>query len=169
MTNYYKSLIRKHSSRGILIDTNLLLLYLIGMFDENYINRFKRTKKYSIDDFKIVKNIINYFRKIIVTPQILAEISNLSKDIKDPFLSKYFSKLIDIIKDSEELYINKNDLLKPLLLPKYGFTDVSIIESADVHNHLIFTDDFPLSGYLCKYEMDVFNFNHIRTEMWSLK
>lgn len=159
-------LILKHSSKGILIDTNVLLLFLIGIFDENYIHKFKRTKKYSIEDFHIVKSIILRFKKIIVTPQILAELSNLSCQMDKSRLGQYFSYFIEIIKKSEEIYINKNQLLEINLLSKFGITDLTINESAREYNYLVFTDDFKLFGYLSKNNIDAINLNYIRTELW---
>ena len=157
----------KHASRGILVDTNLLLLFLIGIFGENHIKEFKKIQKYSIEDFNIVNNIIRRFSRINVTPQILAEISNLSKQMYKSNLKQYFLYLIDRIRRSKEIYINKNDLLLvPELLPKYGFTDLSILESAKVTKCLVFTDDFQLVGFLRKKKVVVINLNEIRTELW---
>lgn len=82
-------------------------------------------------------------------------------------LKQYFLYLIGVIRRSKEIYINKNDLLLvPELLPKYGFTDLSILESAKVSKCLVFTDDFQLVGFLRKKNVVVINLNEIRTELW---
>jgi hypothetical protein len=64
----YYNLYLKYKSKGILIDTNLLLLLLVGFYDENLIAKFKRTSKYSKEDFQIIRNFILHFEKIIITP-----------------------------------------------------------------------------------------------------
>jgi len=160
--------IKQYATKGILVDTNLLLLFFIGIFDVNYIEKFKRTKTYSIDDYNRVANIINSFSKIIVTPQILAELSNLSKQMDKSKLKQYFPYLVNVIKKSREIYIKKNQLMEINLLVAYGFTDFSIIKSAKEGKYLVFTDDWPLSGYLQKEKVDVINLNWIRTERWKI-
>jgi len=159
--------IKQYATKGILVDTNLLLLFFIGNFDENYIKTFKRTNRYSIEEFNWVANIIDKFSKIIVTPQILAELSNLSKQMDKPKLKQYFSYLVEVIKESREIYINKDQLMEINSLVAVGFTDFSIIKSAKEGKYLVFTDDGPLTGYLEKEKLDVINLNRIRTEMWG--
>lgn len=160
--------IKQYATKGILVDTNLLLLFFIGIFDENYIKTFKRTKGYSIEEFSWVEDIIHKFSKIIVTPQILAELSNLSKQMDKPKLKQYFSKLVGVIKKSREIYINKDQLMEINSLVEVGFTDFSIIKSATAGKYLVFTDDWPLIGYLQKEKVDVINLNWFRTERWKI-
>ena len=160
--------IKQYATKGILVDTNLLLLFFIGNFDENYIKTFKRTNRYSIEEFNWVANIIDKFSKIIVTPQILAELSNLSKQMDKPKLKQYFSYLVGVIKESREIYINKDQLMEINSLVAVGFTDFSIIKSAKAGKYLVFTDDWPLIGYLQKEKVDVINLNWIRTERWKI-
>ena len=71
------NLIQKHRSAGLLVDTNLLLLYLIGKTNPNRISNLKRTDKYSIKDFELLARFMANFRSLAVTPHILTEVSNL--------------------------------------------------------------------------------------------
>ena len=54
--DYYSNLIIKYKNKGILIDSNLLLVYFIGKYDLNRLQSFKKTAKYSIDDYYIINN-----------------------------------------------------------------------------------------------------------------
>ena len=76
MNIYVKKLIQKYKFKGLLTDTNLLLLYIVGSLDIELIGNFKRTAHYSIDDFYIVSTFIELFEKKIVTPHILTEVSD---------------------------------------------------------------------------------------------
>src|SRR5438094_4633228 len=75
---YLIDLIGLYKAKGLLIDTNLLLLYLIGMYDPDRIPRFKRTMSFTVDEFLLLDAIFTNFDKVITTPNILTEISNLS-------------------------------------------------------------------------------------------
>lgn len=52
--DFISGLISKHRENGVLIDSNLLLLLLVGMFDRNLIERIKRLNKYSVRDFDLL-------------------------------------------------------------------------------------------------------------------
>jgi len=167
--SYIDTLISNYYSKGIIVDTNLLLLFLIGIYDINYIQSFKRTSKYNKEDYEIVNRIINSFSKIIVTPHIIAEFSNLSFQLPEKLLENYFKSIFAHLNNIDEIYIPKNVILGNQILFKIGFTDLSIIELSKNKTHLVFTDDLPLTGYLNKFDCDLINLNYIRTELWLRK
>ncbi|MCE7698481.1 MAG: hypothetical protein K8E24_006455 [Methanobacterium paludis] len=68
----------------VLVDTNLLLLLLIGTIDKKYIEIFKRTSKFTENDFDLLVEILKHYDKIITTPNILTETDNFIKNIKNP-------------------------------------------------------------------------------------
>lgn len=68
MNDYLKRIIQVYSLKGLLIDTNLLLLYIIGSFNIELIGRFKRTAQFTTDDFDIVSDFLSLFVKKITTP-----------------------------------------------------------------------------------------------------
>ncbi|PKP55327.1 MAG: hypothetical protein CVT89_08805 [Candidatus Altiarchaeales archaeon HGW-Altiarchaeales-2] len=57
----------------IVIDTGPLLVILAGLYGHNTITKFS----YSNDDFKILKEFLKNVSRIFITPQVLAEVSNL--------------------------------------------------------------------------------------------
>jgi hypothetical protein len=78
-------LLGRYKSRGILIDTNLLLLYFVGKYDPRRILSFGRTKSraFTLEDFKLLLVVFDYFDRVITTPNILTEVSNLSSKLSD--------------------------------------------------------------------------------------
>jgi hypothetical protein len=46
-----RALIEKHRSKGVLVDTNLLVLLLVGSINKRRIPEFKRTQSFTIEDF----------------------------------------------------------------------------------------------------------------------
>ncbi len=167
MTDYISCLIYKYCRRGIIIDTNLMLVYIVGIYDPDYISRFKKTEKYGVEDFKCIHSVLSYFRKhIITTPHIITELSNLSMKIQNNRLVAYFSVFKKLLKEMDEEYINKDEVLGLPLLPKLGITDLTIIEAAKRFKYLVFTDDFRATGYMRNMRIDVLNLNNIRTVQW---
>src|ERR1044072_1459487 len=99
MLSALQNAIREHRQSGILVDTNLLVLFLLGTFDKRLVTDFKRTQAYSVEDFELLSKLIQQFDKIIATPSVLAEVSNLSGQLKprrDEFF-RFVAKLLSEI------------------------------------------------------------------------
>ena len=164
----WSALIQRYASKGVLVDTEILLLYLVGLYDPMYISRFKRTKKYTKEDFDLAFRFINQFHRVVTTPHVLAELSNWSLELKGKRVDDYFKHLIPVLKAAREDYIEKGPLLADVRLPKFGFTDLSIVEAAKRSGYLVLTADFPMAGLLSNQKCAVINFNHLRQLSWSM-
>ena len=143
-----------------------LLLLGVGLYDSAFIEKVKRTRQYAIEDFEFVRDFTSRFARIITTPHILAELSNLALDGADLRRRPFVEMIIEVIRQTKELYVEKDAILETEYLTRIGVTDTGIVELARKKSYLVLTDDFPLSGYLQKYECDVVNLNHIRTARW---
>ncbi len=139
-------------NRGIVIDTKILILYLIGVIDMRKNTKYLRSFNYNLSDFKAFINFKEKLkiRNFIVTPNILTEFFNQIENKLSPnFFPKYKEELKPFIEDFEEKYYQKEKIVK---LPKFGefdFTDLSIYLSASLDKHNIITPDKSLY-YLCK-------------------
>lgn len=166
-TNSIERLASKYYEKGIIVDTNLLLLLLVGAFDKSRIATFKRTATYSEEDYELVYKLALLFKKVFVTPQILAELSNLLK-VSEAEESEMLRAMISTLEGSTEKHFSKNHLILNPLLIKLGFTDVSILSAARNKRVLVITDDLPLSNALRESMCDVLNINDIRTTQWLI-
>jgi len=155
-------LLIKHKSSGVLLDTNLLILYLIGTYDPVFVPKFKRTIMYSIEDFEYLKNYIHQFSKIIVTPQILAESWNFLEKINEKKFKEFIKSIIPTLYLIEEEYIEKNNIIADNSLHYIGITDVSVILAAKNLGCLVLTDDLRSYSYFLKNKIAVININHLR-------
>ena len=71
-------LIEKHRTNGLLIDTNLLVLFLVGKTNKSRILSFQRTQAYTLEDLELLERLVEQFRTLITTPHVLTEVSNLA-------------------------------------------------------------------------------------------
>lgn len=158
----WNELKRRYGKTGLLIDTNLLLLWTIGSFDSHQVGRFKRLAAYSLDDFNLLFNIINQFNRIITTPGILAEVSNLSgqlpKDIKEKFWQNFKRQLFLF----QECYKPANIVAEESSISWLGYVDAGVIAAARV-GYLVLTDDMQLHYTLLEESLDSVNLNNL----WS--
>jgi hypothetical protein len=156
MNSYLKKLIQDYKNKGLLIDANLLLLYIVGSFDIELVSRFSRTAKFTIDDFYIVSDFIDLFKLKITTPHILTEVSNLIGN-----RDELQGLLIIYIKTAEEKFLKSIKIAENNVFSKFGLADTATIETAK-DSYLIFTDDKPLYGYLINKGIDAVNFDDLR-------
>ncbi|MDO9098954.1 MAG: hypothetical protein Q7U60_12645 [Candidatus Methanoperedens sp.] len=147
----------------IITDTSPLLLLLMGLYDENAIAKFKRLSKYDSDDYDLLLQFIAK-RKIIVTPQVLSEVSNFAKELKPNRFSEFIEGNRSTLEKIDEKYIPKTAILASQEIVKFGFTDTSIILAAKENNALVLTDDFPLSGICKKIGVDTMLMMEIQSQ-----
>jgi hypothetical protein len=162
--DYYDNLFKKYQQKGSIIDSNLLLYYFIGEYNINLVKLYKRTNKYGIDGYRAVKLIIEHFDKIITSPYIYTEISNLSNYIDKKYKYDYYNSFYERLSLFEEKLDFTIDFFNDRSIRKLGITDTNIFHLAK-NKYLVITDDLALSEYLSKNNIDVINFNHIYFEM----
>lgn len=154
---------RLETGNGIIVDTNLLLLLLIGDIDENYITKFNRTDKFTKIDYYFLKEFINYyFDKIITTPTILTEFSHFIKKLdrnRKNLIFTYFSELLS--KGTiEERHMDSEKVLKEDCLSYLGFVDASIVKISKNSERLgIISKDEHLCNELNKDRFTAIDFN----------
>lgn len=157
--------INTYRNKGILVDTNLLLLLVVGGTPS--IKNFKRTNMYDSTDYDLLLRMVDPFKKLVVTPHILAEVSNLANGLHGSLLDDFFetlkrslaSTIFEIHKPAVE--ISENYSLSP-----YGLADVGIMAVAK-DNYLVLTDDLRVANFALKSGVDIINFNHVRDIFWN--
>lgn len=155
-------------NKGLIIDSNLLILLITGYYDKNYIKSFKRTSLYSVEDFNVLKKIVDKFSKIIITPHILTEISNLCIDqkgddsIKNKKFREFLITFIRTIYSFKEIHIAKNQILVLEYFHYLGVTDSAIIEIAIKNKLNVITDDAGVYVKLYYLNVPVINLTHLR-------
>lgn len=159
MTDEIKRLRQKHRGRPVIIDTNLLLLLIVGTINISYIETFKRLKShFSQDDFVIFLDLIKAFPTIVTTTSILTETSNLLNQLN---YSQKFSAFYKALNELKEIHLNSDELNQECFA-KYGLTDSAIFTLATRENLLVITIDLDLYIFLVTHGVDAINFNHLR-------
>src|SRR5258708_682033 len=151
------------------LDTNLLILFLLGSYKPNMISGCTYTSKFNKDDFDLLNEFIKNQSAICITPEIIAELSNQSFFLMEPGLSEYFKVIINKLSGMKEKYIPLTELLKNVdLLHKIGFTDISIYELAKNKDFVILTDDLKLYGFITSQKLNALNWSNIQAKAWNL-
>lgn len=137
--------------RRIVLDTGPLLLYLIGLFSQKDLFRIG----YDQRQFILLLQFLSG-KEVFVTPQVLAEVSDLAEnELKSEKFSKFIVRSIGPLLSLNEEYIEKDTILKKIkVLSDFGMSDTSLICVAE-KDILLLTGDFPLYGYCMNKKIPV--------------
>lgn len=151
-------------SKTYIIDTNLLVLLIVGKASERFVNTHKRTSSYTIDDFILLDLILSGATKIVVTPNILSETSNLIRQFSEPGRGQIIEFFKFFVENVCEIYAESALVIENKLFNRLGLTDASIL-SVQEKDTIILTDDLNL--YLASDALGktVINFSHAREQM----
>lgn len=142
MNEYLVELVRKYRDKGVFIDSEILLLYIVGSKDPRLIRNFGRTAKFDENDFILASEFIEKFDNKITSPHILTEVSDLLGENNDFHLI-----LKAYINLSEEKFLTSKIIAESDGFLSFGLADNAIIEISK-GEHLIFTADNRFYGYL---------------------
>jgi hypothetical protein len=137
------ALIDKHRSKGVLVDTNLLVLFLIGLVNKRRILSFKRTQDFTIEDFDPLSRLIYWFGKLVTTPHVLSQVSDLTESHEEGKM-----------------------LVSHPLFSRLGLADAAIA-TVCTRGTLVLTTDLNLQSALQQRGADALNFNHVRPLAWT--
>ncbi|NNA50500.1 PIN domain-containing protein [Pseudomonas lactis] len=146
--------------RRVLIDTNLLMLLVVGYYDKDFVSEHKRTNKFTADDFDILEILIEG-ANIVLTPNVLTEASNLLWQCSEPHKSLIRSKLAQIAHICDEQFIASSDVISCPEFMNLGLTDAGILELKKVSG-LILTQDLDLHLAALARGLETENFTHYR-------
>lgn len=145
----------------LIIDSNLLVLFVVGTASRDYIAKHKRLNEFTETDYDILRRAIMQAPSVLVTPNTLTETSNLAAYIGEPARSHILGVLGQLVEACEERYLSSATAVRRPEFLRLGLTDAALLEAASGEAALLTTD---LSLYLAALGKgaQAFNFNHLR-------
>ncbi|MDB9313789.1 PIN domain-containing protein [Spirulina sp. CS-785/01] len=167
MSNYISSLLVEYRNQGIVIDTNILLLWVVGTVNPKRIEKFSPTDCFNLQDYELLLPIIDYFQKIVTTANILTEVNSFLNKLREPERSQSLLILAKATENLEEIYLPSSQVVTHPKFTTFGLTDSGIVEISR-NQYLVLTDDLKLWSYLNNSGIAAINFNHIRELGWAV-
>jgi hypothetical protein len=157
--------LRSFESEGVLLDTNLLVIYLVAIVDRNLIGKVKRTENFLPEDAIFLFRNLPRFARRFTTPGIWAETSNLLTPFFRTLPKATHRSLHRAIRDEiailDEQWVPAKSFAHDEELLKYGFTDLAIASLAG-EKMVVLTADLPLVLLLQRRGLPCVNFNTLR-------
>lgn len=161
-------MIRRFRDAGLLLDAQLLLLLLVGEFDQQRVMQFKRThSETALEDLRLLRWLLTPNPRLVVTPQILTEVDDFAKGIHPADFFRLWLRAEVMPRLTEQPIRSHKAMLNPGF-PRLGFADASAIQVAREHR-LVVTSDTDLYIELTRQQLPVLNFNHLRYREMGLE
>ena len=151
-----------------LIDTNALIILLVGLVDPVLIKSHKRTSIYEEQDFFNLISLIGDFNNLVVLPNVWTEVDNLLNNFGRGYKKKYIDEISQTIKITSEKYLNTKTAITSSGFYDLGVTDSLLLEYSKQCEFLI-TSDSLLSDYALANGVKVFDLVKIRNERLLIK
>ena len=131
--------------RGIVIDTNVLLLLLVGSYDPRCIEGHRRlSTRYSVSDFDKLTSFLANYDRLVVVPSSLSEISNLISYSDDPVSTGIKLSFCAFVREALEVYSPSAKIIETNEFRWLGLSDAAQIQAAERDDHVLLTVDGPL-------------------------
>ncbi|MCH9807815.1 MAG: hypothetical protein K0U74_08795 [Alphaproteobacteria bacterium] len=127
------------------LDSNLLLLLVVGETDLRLIERHRRLRAYDLDSYRLIAEMVVDASRILVTPNVLTEVSNLGcYGISEPGCSQIRATLRMLVKQAGEVYLPSSDAMGAHEFQRLGLTDATFLQIQWPEDCTLWTDDLDL-------------------------
>ena len=147
---------------GFFIDANLLLLLIVGSVGKDLVAKHRRLRRFTVEDFDLLINLLQPAEQVFVTPNTLTETSNLLAQHKDPERSRFFDRLKFIIQESKEVVVASTEASRNDAFKRLGLTDAALLEAATPETPIVTVDLDLFHAALEKGQDTAVNFTHLQ-------
>ena len=148
--------------RSLLIDTNLLVLFVAGNLDKRKVGNHRRLRHFDVFDLDRVNELAKANAKHVSTPNVLSEVSNHLNSGEQEIVAGAGEALSFYIQKLEEVYVPSCDLVKQVWFGKFGLADAAIIDAARETGSTVLTSEWALQGFLKSIGLDAINIFHLK-------
>lgn len=142
---------------SLILDANMLLVFVIGSVDPNLLGVAKRVKEYRPKDFDTLYIFLSFYEEVVLLPNIVSEVSNLLDQIKGEKRQSCMEILAALISTRAEKYIPSDFAAKQPEYTMLGITDAAILCALEKDTHLLTADRELYLAALCRsYEAQHF-------------
>ena len=147
---------------GFLINTNLLILLVVGSVGRALIAKHRRLEGYTGEDYDALIDLLGQTNRTFVTPNTLTEASNLLGQHGEPERSLFFQTVQSLIHQSQEIVVASVEASRNHSFTRLGLTDAALLETITPERPLLTVDlDLYLEAIRISHDTAV-NFTHFR-------
>lgn len=145
----------------LLLDTNVLVLWIVGNINPTLIGQHRRLREFDGEDLEIVNALALQSEDHISTPHVLAETSNFIGSGLQEMVKGGGTALTDYIGFLNEIHIPAQIIAATPAMMSLGLTDSGVLHLAD-ENTCVISMDFHLCNRLSQKGVQAINPRNFR-------
>ncbi len=150
---------------AIAVDTNLMLLLVVGRTRRDFITKHKRLRSYTESDFDLVAQLLKNVDTLLTTPNVLTEVSNLLvQGVLEPLRTQLLATFSLFVTAMAEQYHPSRSSVDDDSFHKLGLADATWLCVLDTDAVLI-TDDSDLTWQAEARGISVLNLDALRSSL----
>ena len=126
MPDLLEAYIGPHRRRGLLLDSNLLLLYVVGQTDRRLVRSFKRTQEFTDADFRLLFGLVTSFGSLVTTPHVLTEVNGLTNQLTGAHRQNVRVRIALDAPRWDERHVPAGPLTRTAAFASLGLTDAAL-------------------------------------------
>jgi len=158
-SSYAQAVLVASRRKFLLLDSNLLLLLLLGSLDIRLIASFKRLSSFTLSDFRLLRDLSQSF-KIATSAHVLTEVSNLAKDLPPRQKQLVFPYIASRIQYLREDIVGAQELVTRQEFVPFGLTNTALAVLCE--SHLFLTNDGRPATHLRHRQLTVLTLEELR-------
>jgi len=147
-------------TRLLLLDTNLLLFFLVAQVDLSIVRSFKRVSQFRASDLQPLRDMVEAFSSLTTTPHVLAEVSNFVDQAPVQWRSQLIEALRSFAEDHQERYESSAQLMSREEFRKLALTDTALLSLS--REMVVATLDYRLHGQILAWGGQTIHFDDVR-------
>lgn len=152
--------------KPLLVDANLLVVWLVGASDPSKLGKTRKVKEYSLADFEFINSFIQNCSSVLVVPNILTQVSDLIGEDGSLLVREIDIRFSYFVRSSVEIYLPSKPLIDNVYFSKLGLADVAMIECVKDNKACLLTADHKLHGVAESLGLESYNIWHRYTPQW---
>lgn len=147
--------------RAILLDANLLVLWIVGNFDRSLVGQ-RRLDEYTPSDFDLLGELIAGYPRKLTTPHLLTECNNIADKCVPKLYQEDFREFFQAFTGGlDERWMPATGLMATGEFKLLGLADAAVCELSGGSTRVL-SVDAQLCNSLWERGADAENFNHLR-------
>ncbi|MFH0986581.1 MAG: hypothetical protein V1911_00865 [Candidatus Micrarchaeota archaeon] len=152
---------------GVVIDTNVLFDYLVGLYIKNSQTPAPSDLKSDPEDFKILDRILPLL-SLSITPHVLTETYALLKIRHKTRAKEIMKNGLNYLLKISEINVHKDSILLHSLFEEVGVADTALINCSEKEKYYVLTDEKELRGRMESRNMNVLGLDNLYAFYYNL-
>jgi len=150
----------RRQQAGLLLDANVLPLYLMDSVEPSAVFEWKMTRQFTINHVDLLRTAVSESTRLVTTPHVLTQVTDQTHGIPASLRRRYWEVLSAFIVAARERWRRSRDVVRDPEFCEFGLADTALAGLGRWRRPVVLTVDAALFGLLSRRRLPVLNLHH---------